>query len=80
MRKLNNCEDLYSEVPVRLYGTTVSDVWYAFYEKELCILTNANGHLSSYCYDSKEEYRDVRSFIIEEYNLVRLEIYTDVER
>ena len=80
MRKLNNCEDLYSEVPDRLYGTTVSDVLYAFYEKELCILTNANVHLSSYCYDSKEEYRDVRSFIIEEYNLVRLEIYTDVER
>lgn len=53
-----------------------SETWYAFYDKALSILTNADGDLRSFSYDTKSEYRDVRRYIIEEYNLKDTKVYT----
>ncbi len=53
-----------------------SEAWYAFYDKALSILTNADGDLHSFSYDTKSEYRDVRRYIIEEYNLKDTKVYT----
>lgn len=61
---------LYQQVPDRLYIAS-SDylTWYAVYEREMCILTNASGCLEAYCYPNKTEFRDVRRFIVQEYDL-----------
>lgn len=62
-------ESLYETRPDKLYVSKEFDAWYAFYEIELCILTNADGDLAAYCYDEKSDYRDARRFILTEYNV-----------
>ena len=68
-------EYLYGQTPDRLLVHHDSETWYAFYDKALSILTNADGDLRSFSYDSKSQYRDVRRHVIEEYNLVDTKVY-----
>ncbi|MEL0098361.1 MAG: hypothetical protein VW907_02260 [Opitutae bacterium] len=67
-------DDLYEQAPDKLYTSRDRQTWYACYDDELCLLTNAGGELKAYCYDSKPEYRDIRSKIIEAYNLRRSKV------
>ena len=69
-------EYLYSQTPDRLLVHRDSETWYAFYDKALSVLTNVEGELRSFTYDSKSEYRDVRRFIVQEYNLVDTKVYS----
>jgi hypothetical protein len=69
-------EYLYGQTPDKLLVHHNSGTWYAFYDKALSILTNANGDLRSFSYDSKSEYRDVRRYVTEEYNLVDNKVYS----
>jgi hypothetical protein len=62
-------ETLYAKVPDRLYWHSNREAWYACYDSELCILTNASSKLEAYCYNSKPEYRDARSAMVEAYKL-----------
>lgn len=68
-------EYLYGQAPDRLFVHRDSETWYAFYDKALSVLTNAEGELRSFSYDTKSEYRDVRRYIVEEYNLVDTKVY-----
>lgn len=69
-------EYLYGLTPDKLMVHRASETWYAFYDKALSILTNADGDLRSFSYDTKSEYRDVRRYIIEEYNLKDTKVFT----
>ena len=60
-------EYLYESSPDRLLVSDEFDVWYAFYDDELSVLSNSTGELVSYSYQDKSEYREVRRFIVEEY-------------
>lgn len=60
-------EYLYESSPDRLLVSDEVDVWYAFYDDELSVLSNSTGELVSYSYQDKSEYREVRRFIVEEY-------------
>ena len=67
---------LYGLAPDRLLVSHDFDVWYAFYDDELSVLSNASGTLESYSYENKSEYREVRRFIMEEYPVKETNVYT----
>jgi len=67
---------LYARVPDRLYWHSNREAWYACYDSELCILTNASSKLEAYCYTTKPEYRDARSKIVDEYNLRKGKVHS----
>lgn len=69
-------EYLYGLTPDRLMVHQRSETWYAFYDQALSILTNADGCLRSFSYDTKSEYRDVRRYIVDEYNLTDTKVNT----
>ncbi len=66
---MSTSEYLYESSPDRLLVSEEFDVWYAFYDDELSVLSNATGDLVAYSYDDKSEYREVRRFIVEEYHV-----------
>ena len=68
-------EYLYDQTPDRLMVHHDSETWYAFYDTALSILTNADGSLRSFSYDTKSEYRDVRRYIVAEYNLTDTKVH-----
>lgn len=69
MEKTFTADQLYGTVPDKLYTSKQFDAWYAFYDIELCILTNAGDSLEIFCYQDKSEYRDVKRLILSEYNV-----------
>lgn len=62
-------EELYGQMPDKLFISKGTEFWYACYDDALCILTNAEGFMQAYCYDEKPEYRSVRRHIVNEYRL-----------
>ena len=64
-----NAERLYEMQPDKLYCSDKFDAWYAFYDIELCALTNASGKLDVFSYEDKAEYREVRRLILNEYGV-----------
>ena len=72
-----NIDTLYGQVPDKLY-TWYDDaqVWYAFYDDALSVLTNANGDLEIFEYCSKTDYRDVRRIIISTYNVRETRVFS----
>lgn len=67
-------QQLYQIAPDRLYINTEHETWYAFYDYDLCILTNGCGGVDAFCFDTKTEYRDVRRMMIEEYNIKQVNL------
>lgn len=70
-------EILYEQYPDRLYFDDRMEVWYAFYDNELTILSNATGTLESFTYGNKPEYREVRSVIVDTYPIRQVDYATD---
>jgi len=73
-------QQLYQIIPDRLYMHYGCETWYAFYDYDLCVLTNSEGKLEAFCYDTKSEYRDVRRLIVQNYDLkqVKLDYVEDI--
>jgi len=69
-------DDLYGMAPDKLLVSDDFTVWYAFYDDELSVLSNAEGTLKAYSYDNKSEYREVRRFIKEQYPVKETNAYT----
>jgi hypothetical protein len=68
-------EYLYGMLPNKLLVSDEFGVWYAFYNNDLSVLSNATGELLSYTYDDKSQYREVRRFITEEYAVKEAKAY-----
>jgi len=67
-----NVEELYSQSPDRLYVSRDRNTWYACYDSQLCILTNAGSdYMRAFCYENKSDFREIRNMIVEEYGLLR---------
>ena len=66
---MTKVDDLYETAPDRLLTCYAGDTWYAFYDYDLAVLSNAAGDLVAYYYSDKTEYRAVRRFITETYNV-----------
>lgn len=69
MSKQLSAEELYLTSPDRLLFAPEYEVWYAFYDSSLSVLTNVGGELDMYTYETKSEYRDVRHYISSEYHV-----------
>jgi hypothetical protein len=67
-------QTLYARIPERLLVSGDGMTWYACYDNDLCILSNASGELEAFCYDDKGEYRDVRRHITENYNVRKAKV------
>lgn len=74
-----SAEDLYCTSPDRLLFAPEYEVWYAFYDSRLSVLTNVSGELDLYTYETKSEYRDVRHYISTEYHVkaIRIKSYDE---
>lgn len=60
---------LYEITPDCVFLAPDGYTWYAAYESCKTFLTNASGELEAYSYPDKSEFREVRRFIIKEYDL-----------
>ena len=75
-----SAQSLYETVPDRIYVGPNAEEWYAFYDDDFAILTNAaDNRLKVYQYDNKGEYRDVRRTIVDQYALRQIPVETDYD-
>jgi len=62
-------DQLYQLPPTTTYLAPDGYTWYACYDDQLSILTNADGCLAVYSYPDKTEFRGVRRTIVNDYGL-----------
>lgn len=60
-------QELYFTAPDKVYSSKGS--WYAMFDDQLSILTNANMSIRAFTYADKADYREAKRFIINTYEL-----------